>query len=442
MVSFQPAFSPYKQADYSQTTSLSVVQKQTVVTNDQVSTSTSTVEINYQSQTRSHTFLADGVEKYQAIGDTQKTNTAAANILTFIEAQIQRDIADGATEEELASRLQAGLDGFLKGFGEAYEQLQGMGWLVEGVEEAVQQTYDQVTSGIAALAEELGIEPPQGLPESNGSDSDDGTVVDDAPVAVVAASGAEEPAAVSRSDSNDTAIITSFREQQQEFFDNLAPSTTTAAEAGSRKYSFELRTQDGDVVTINAGSLYGKAAHNNGTAIGYAEFNKDYFNFSVTGELDEGELAAINDLLTQVNDVAELFFSGDVYAAYDHVLQIGFDEEEIAQFALHLKQTQVTQVENTYRGVEQADENYTPPANRMAVVSEFVQKLEILHSSLKEMGANYEIALNLFEMIDTEKGGRALGHRDDHHGGQHNRPEHSEQGHKLAPFAQKFARYF
>src|SRR5690625_7122319 len=48
---------------------------------------------------------------------------AAGNILGFIERQIHRDIANGATEAELLSRLEAGLSGFKKGFNYGRESL-------------------------------------------------------------------------------------------------------------------------------------------------------------------------------------------------------------------------------------------------------------------------------------------------------------------------------
>ena len=58
------------------------------------------------------------VEAYESVEPLTATKVAS-NILGFIERRLQADVADGATQEQLQSRLEAGLSGFKKGFAEA-----------------------------------------------------------------------------------------------------------------------------------------------------------------------------------------------------------------------------------------------------------------------------------------------------------------------------------
>ncbi|MFT5084300.1 MAG: hypothetical protein ACI9Y1_002354, partial [Lentisphaeria bacterium] len=109
---------------------------------------------------RSQTFAANGVHKYEAIGDQAPTSKAASNILGFIAQKIERELADGATTEQLQERLSQGLEGFLKGFGEAYDILKQSDLLSPEVEEAITQTYNNVLAGVNELADNYGLESP------------------------------------------------------------------------------------------------------------------------------------------------------------------------------------------------------------------------------------------------------------------------------------------
>src|SRR5690606_25252380 len=86
----------------------------------------------------------------------------ADNMLGFISRRLQMDVAEGATQEQLQSRLEAGLAGFKKGFAEASEQLKALSMLSPEIEQDIGKTYDLVTSGIDKLREQFisGIKEP------------------------------------------------------------------------------------------------------------------------------------------------------------------------------------------------------------------------------------------------------------------------------------------
>lgn len=244
---------------------------------------------------------------------------AAGNILLFIENRLMADAADGASAEQLQSRLEAGLQGFLQGFGEARSQLQEMGLLSEDLDAEIGQTYDKVLKGLSALAESLGL---------------DDTVIREAQAngPYAEAPGAEDPGA--DLDLEQPAAIN--------------PTSIEGLVKASRSFEFTVVTREGDQVTVSAGSQYAAGAWAESGSAGAASSSRQWLEFSVQGDLNADELAAINDLLGQVNDLSDQFYAGDFDGAFDAALALNFDSDDIAGFALDLRQSMVQKVQKTY----------------------------------------------------------------------------------------------
>lgn len=262
------------------------------------------------------------IDELEAKQRDERASLAANNILKFVELRLQQDVNDGSTTEQLESRLQAALEGFEQGYGEANDILKDMNLLSDEVEQDISLTKEKVLAGLASLKEQyvLGIEPDE-QPKDIGDDTLD-----------------------------ESRTVTA---DNQSIGQRLA--NYSALQVGeARDFSFELETKDGDLVTINASSLmaYQAEAGNGSQSTAFGEqqfsylseerFEQNNFAFSVTGELDEGELSAINDILNSVNDLAVDFYSGDVQTAFEKALEMGFDTTEISGFAFSM--THVTSV--------------------------------------------------------------------------------------------------
>nr|WP_240946435.1 DUF5610 domain-containing protein [Pseudomaricurvus alkylphenolicus] len=328
-----------------------------------------------------NTGIADntGVEASDAV---QEPSTgalkASGNILSFIEAQLKRDLADGADAEALASRLEAGLEGFKKGFGEAAEQLEEMGLLSEEMEAEIGQTYDLVLAGVEKLRERF----VEGI--SSGADNDGAQAA--APVANV-----DMPAPAS--------IEQSFGRYES---------------AQRNEFSFSLTTADGDRVTISASSLrasitqqYAAQVQGLETLLQYQRSStaEDRFAFTVEGELDADELEAINELLGQVNDLAATFYSGDVEAAFEEALELGYDSSEITAFSLNMTQTSVQRVTEVYERVGQGN-RADGLAGRLAPLGNFVRELMDAQQTASRFGQPLELLSALLEGVDASAGSR------------------------------------
>lgn len=308
---------------------------------------------SYQSSYR----LSTGTDELYGPAETQKAQqpsegalTASNNILSFIEAQLQRDLQDGATQEELESRLAAGLEGFEKGFAEAAQQLEEMGFLSDDIRADINQTRELVLAGVEEL-------------RSQFVENDEQAAVEQAPTAPVATSPQGSAQA-----SGSLSSLSAYERSDV---------------AQNNSFKFSLTTADGDKVTIDASSMRASVTQQYASYIpgvetlmqySEAQSEKHQFSFSVVGELDEAELAAINDLLGQVNDLAETFFSGDLEGAFEQALEVGYDSTEISAFALNLSQTSVQRVTQAYEGVRDAGGGEAPAlADRLQPLGGFVR---------------------------------------------------------------------
>ncbi|ODN42635.1 hypothetical protein [Piscirickettsia litoralis] len=81
-------------------------------------------------------------------------------------------------------------------------------------------------------------------------------------------------------------------------------------------FSLELKTQDGDLVTVNfernerAEETFGFKRNEEGHSHSYSlnESFKEQYSLSIEGHLDKDERAAIEELVSSLADVADTFF--------------------------------------------------------------------------------------------------------------------------------------
>lgn len=251
-------------------------------------------------------------EQYQAF-EPLTAEKVANNILGFIERRLRLDQADGATQEQLQARLDAGLAGFKKGFAEAEEQLEALSMLSPEVKADIGKTYDLVLEGIDKLRQNL----LDGAGES-------------------AAAAGEQTAVTPKPAVTD-----------------VSQTFVGLGSASSRNFSFELTTREGDKVRINAsasqslGMAYEAAVNGDSRSLSLegSSSSSQSFSLSIEGELNEDELAAINDLLGKVNELAGQFYAGNLDAAWDQAMALGFDDQQIRDYSLSLRQVEVQLVE-------------------------------------------------------------------------------------------------
>lgn len=246
---------------------------------------------------------------YQQV-DRISPDQAAGTILGFIKQRIKLDKAAGASQEELLSILDEGLKGFIKGFNEAQDIIEGMGLLTPQLSKEIGETYNRVIEGVDKLQSIIKV----------GSDI-------------------ERP---------------------------LVNSLTMAAKSlVSEKFSLELTTQDGDKVSIdisrsaetNIASKLENTEDSSTFSVSQQKSSSNRFNLSINGELDEEEMLAINQLLEGVNQISVEFFEGDLDAAFNLALELNFDRQALSSLNLELKKSVKVQAIVAYESTSQIDTN-------------------------------------------------------------------------------------
>lgn len=253
---------------------------------------------------------------------------SADTILGFIERHLQSKRADGATSEELSNTLAAALKGFEQGYSGAIDSLGGLGSLPNNVADGIAETGSLVRAGIADLKKEFTTDAsPQN----------------------------ETVAGANRGDNNEAASAPQYTSQRKvSGFSEVQTVAASYAESYRRHETvdLQLKTNDGDIVTLSF-----SAGHSAELKAGFSsdQFSTFYaaqqnssssssFSLSVQGELDDGELAALNELFSDVGSLSSEFFEGDFQTAYAMALDFELDYSEFSQFSLDLALTTHTEV--------------------------------------------------------------------------------------------------
>jgi hypothetical protein len=230
----------------------------------------------------------------------------ADRILSFIGGVIGGLRSIDAPDDEVSSMMQAARDGVEQGFGEARDILDGLGVYDGKVAEDADKTYQLLQDGLDRIEKGDTGAGPMGSVEA---------------------------------------------------YESVAYSDT-------RNLSMEVRTQDGDLVTIRldqqdafSQSRYAAADEESLLFVSEQRSASRYsLAYSVEGELDEGEQEALKQLLKDVDDIADSFYSGSGAEAFEKAMQLGYNEDELASYSLSMSQSQTLQATSAYRAVSQMNE--------------------------------------------------------------------------------------
>ncbi len=294
-------------------------------------------------------------------------------VLKHVNKRIEQAAANGATDQELESMLDAARSGVETGFAQAREQIESLGKLSDELGEKINIAEEGIYQGIDKLEEDL-FAPLE--------------------------SGEEEPA-LPAAGVNTLQYEQSYQREKNSF-------------------SFDLVTQEGDKVTISAVSSYElyeqslnlENEQGSVNAYGFSESYSSGYAFSVEGDLNEAEMTAIEDLLGQVNSLADEFYDGDLATAFDMALELDSDGDQIAQFSLNMRQQQVSAYQFTgakdYAGQDALPRGLMQPLGQFAsglqdareTANQFQQPRQLLEELFKQMDDNPKLHDVLRPMLD------------------------------------------
>ena len=241
--------------------------------------------------------------------DDYTPEKVAGRILGFIEQRLQSEAAAGADPAKLDKLLSQARDGVEKGFAEARKILDGMGVLKGQVASDIDDTYKRIQDGFGDLDKRFG----SAAPGASGQ--------------VAMAGYSERFSALA--ETFDLSVTTRDG-------DRLRISVAQASASWSQS-SFAA-SSDGKSTSVVGSSQSGSMR------IGG-------WQVDVEGELDDDEIKALEKLFSQVQDLSDKFYSGDLAGAFDRAMALDMDGEQLASMSLRLTQTTVRQATDAYGAV-------------------------------------------------------------------------------------------
>lgn len=259
----------------------------------------------------------------------------AKNVLGFVTGYIRKAQAEGADEDKLNSLLEQARKGIDSGFGQARDELKGMGLFSEDLDKGITKSYDRIQDGLQEFEDELFGKGDETLDDTNAVAQ-----------TTTPADGKAQTGGVS--------------------------SLLDVALGNRNQASVDLVTKDGDKVTIRfddkeswryqqstgvqrkALAAYGSTERSTGSEAGnfsqrlggsqnsssFYYSHTSSFSFAVEGELNQDELGAIGSIVEQMGSLADRFFSGDIEGALEQAKSFNLDDRQVTSLALNLHQQQ------------------------------------------------------------------------------------------------------
>ena len=288
----------------------------------------------------------------------------AGRVLGFIEQRLQSEQAAGADTSQLQKLMEQARSGVEKGFAEARKILDGMGVLQGKVATDIDDTYQRIQDGLGALDQRFNP--------------------DTAPVQGNTRIAAYSERFAAQAETFELSVTT--REG-----DRLRISIAQASASYSQ--SGVLASSDANGSTLLAASRSGSLQ------IGA-------WQVSVEGDLNEQELASLEKLFSQVQELSNKFYAGDMAGAFDRAMALDLDGEQLAAMSLRLTQTSVRQATDAYSAVSEQGGQAASAVN--ATLFDYAQGLLDALRSANEAATEGKDTL-----LDLLKGGFSLDERFD-----------------------------
>ncbi|UCJ15077.1 DUF5610 domain-containing protein [Pseudomonas sp. MM211] len=239
----------------------------------------------------------------------------ADRVLGFIEQRLKSEAAAGASPEKLQKFMDQARSGVEKGFDEARKILDGMGVLKGKVATDIDDTYQRIQQGFAGLDKQFGAAPAAGV----------------------------------------------------------VPTSSDRFAAVAESFELDITTRDGDRLRVSIAQASAAWSRTEGSSSQSGSLQIGGWQVQVEGDLDDQEKAALEKLFSQVQDLSNSFYSGDVAGAFDRAMSLEMDGSQLASMSLKLTQTSVRQATDTYGSV--ASEGGQPASAVNGALNDYAQGL-------------------------------------------------------------------
>jgi hypothetical protein len=275
----------------------------------------------------------------------------------------------GASDEKLTGLFSQAREGVSRGFAMAEKDLAG--FMNDEIQQGMTKSRDLIDTGIDDL-------------ETDIFGRNEATAVSLTSLEAVSASDEKSGSLLIRTKDGDEVTFSfeslrSFQASQQLSFTAQNSGTQNASDENGAQTSSDSQSFTAEQTTS------------------YQYYERSGISFSLKGELDEDELQSVADLVGQVQDLADTFYSGDIDKAFEEALSLGFDDKELVGYALQLNRTTQTEVLRTYENIQHYNDEKSDKSQFGNVVSPISQYLDKMMSTF----SNVESTLSSNEDYNT-----------------------------------------
>ncbi|WP_027911316.1 DUF5610 domain-containing protein [Pseudomonas sp. URMO17WK12:I4] len=251
--------------------------------------------------------------------DDYTPEKVADRVMGFVEQRLKSEAAAGASPEKLQQLLDQARSGVQKGFDEARKILDGMGVLKDKIASDIDDTFKRIQQGFAGLDKLYGSAP------STGGNS------------------------------------------------GVTPTSSDRFAAVAESFELNITTRDGDRLRVSVAQASAAWSRSEGTNSQSGSLQIGGWQVEVEGELDDEEKAALGKLFSQVQDLSNSFYSGDMAGAFDRAMALDMDSSQLASMSLRLTQTSVRQATDTYGSV--SNQGGQPASATNGALTDYAQGL-------------------------------------------------------------------
>lgn len=232
----------------------------------------------------------------------------ADRISQYVAKGLDNARAQGKTEEEVQALYDSAMKGVEQGFKEAKDILKNLDMLGGGVGEQVKATEDATLAALEKLS----------------------------------------PASQSQAVAGTGTVGMAVAQRYQRADD----------------FELSLQTRDGDTVKISFSRDFDAQASfasvedgqgNRASRMDVSRSDSSGYQFSVEGNLSTEEIDAIQNLVRDVGQVANQFYSGDVQKAFEQAPGIAFDRSQLSSMSLHMSRTEQFSAVQQYQQTQELE---------------------------------------------------------------------------------------
>ncbi|CAM4287152.1 DUF5610 domain-containing protein [Pseudoalteromonas byunsanensis] len=255
------------------------------------------------------------------------------NVLDFVTAAVSKAKVNGKDDDTLREMLGAARKGVQMGIDEATEELKGVNAFNDEIGQGIEKAREGIFKGLDEFEKSLFDPKPESVQVS---------------------------------------------EAQFASLSNQAEYSFTTAEGDEVKITFsDARSQ------TNAAS-YSQKGNDHGLAVGQHTQHEVSFSIVINGELNQQEQQAINEMMKDVRDVSDNFFSGAYDNAFEKAKELNIDNDQIANFTMDLRQTKTSAAISQYQ-------QSNPLKDLEKSLQPLDKQLENIHEQGKKLGIEKQL---------------------------------------------------